>query len=73
MLRPTAKGRSIQARNDRNINCFFSFSYVIQIGFGAGTIFAGVGKVRKRLGETLRAGPKMVFKLQGLLPQLVFE
>ena len=72
-LGPTAQGRAVEAGNDRNVDRGFGLANVIQIAFGAGVEFAGMGKVGERFGKALGAGVEMEFKIESLLVQLLLE
>src|ERR1017187_6994470 len=72
-LGPTNQSRTVEAGNDRNVHGRFGFANVIEIAFGAGVEFAGLGKVSERLGKALGAGVEMEFKIESLLMQLLLE
>src|ERR1019366_2001186 len=72
-LGPTAQGRAVKAGDDRDVHRGFGLANVIQIAFGAGVEFAGMGKVRERLGKALGAGVEVEFKIESLLMQLLLE
>src|ERR1039457_5853642 len=72
-LGPTTQSRTVEAGNDRNVHGRFGFANVIEIAFGAGVEFAGLGKVSERLGKALGAGVEMEFKIESLLMQLLLE
>src|ERR1019366_1835089 len=55
-LGPTTQSRTVEAGNDRNVHGRFGFANVIEIAFGSGVEFAGLGKVSERLGKALGAG-----------------
>jgi hypothetical protein len=70
---PAAEGRSVKAGDDWNIDSGFRFADVIEIFFGAGVEFAGVGEVGERFGKALGTGVEMEFEFERLLVELLFE
>ena len=68
-----AEGRAVEAGDNWNVHRVFGFAYVIQIFFGPGVEFTGMGKIGNGLGKALRAGVEMKLELERLLVELFLE